>query len=91
MSSSPGVVSKVDDAATNQTLLAADENRKVASVYNDSTEVLYIKCGPTATSDDFTFKCMPGVLYETPHGYGGIIDGIWANNASGKARVTAFY
>lgn len=75
------------DQASNATLKASNGNRLAIIILNDSTAILYVKYGATATSDDFTHKLQPGdVLRE--ESYTGQIDGIWASDASGKARIT---
>lgn len=80
-------ITRVNDAATNQTILAANDSRVRAIIFNDSTEILYLKYGTTATSTDFTHKLQPGDTVFIDD-YRGKIDGIWANNASGAAQVT---
>jgi hypothetical protein len=83
-----GTTSSVNDTASSATILAANTSRLGATVQNDSTEILYLKLGATATVTDYTVKMAVGSYFEVPFGYTGIIDGIWANNASGAARVT---
>ncbi|HYE76826.1 MAG TPA: hypothetical protein VEI97_02475, partial [bacterium] len=56
-------------------------------IFNDSTEALYVKYGATATTSDFTVKIAAGGYLEENH-YRGRVDGIWAANASGSARIT---
>lgn len=82
------VLANTNDAATSATLLAANAARKGAIIYNDSTVYLYIKFGATASLTSFTHKMAPDSMYELPFGYTGKIDGIWASDASGAARVT---
>ena len=58
-------------------------------VYNDSTEILYLKYGATASTTSYTVQIPAGGYWEMPFPiYTGAIDGIWANNASGVARIT---
>jgi len=80
-------VTSVVSLATNVTLLASNSSRKGASVFNDSTQVLSLKLGATASATSFTVKMDAGDYYEVPYGYTGIIDGIWVS-ANGNARVT---
>lgn len=80
----------VNDTASSTTLLASNSARKGASIYNDSTVDLYMKLGATASSTSFTYKLVAGAYYEVPFGYTGIIDGIWASDASGAARIVEF-
>lgn len=78
--------SSVVASATNVTLLAANSIRLGATIYNDSSSLLYIKLGTTATASDFTIRLFPLSYWEVPFGYTGKIDGFWAN-ASGHARI----
>lgn len=89
-SSATATVTSVADSASNQTLLASNTNRKGASIHNDSTVDLYVKLGTTATTTDFTIKMAANSYYEVPYNYTGRIDGIWASDASGSARITEF-
>lgn len=79
--------SSVAGSASNVTLLASASTRKGATIFNDSTAILYIKLGSTASTSSFTFKAQPDDYYEVPFGYTGIIDGIWSS-ATGNARIT---
>lgn len=72
------------------TLLAANTARLGASIYNDSSAVLYVSLGATCTTTSFTVIVPPSGFYEsTPpaNPYVGIITGVWAS-ATGNARVT---
>lgn len=81
-------VSSVASSATAVTIMAANAARRSIGIYNDSTQILYIKFGTAATTSDFTTKIHPDTLYEMPDpAYQGIITGIWAA-ANGNARVT---
>lgn len=82
-----GTLSNVASSATSVTLLAANVARQGATIYNDSTQVLYAKFGATASATSFTVLMVAAAYYEVPFGYTGIIDGIWAS-ANGNARVT---
>lgn len=92
--SSPAIssVTSVDDSASNQTLVVARAARKGLYIWNNSTEILYIKFGATATTSSWTIRLGAGDYYEAPSPcYTGIVDGIWANNASGSAKITEVY
>lgn len=85
-------LSNVAGSATSVTLLAANNNRVGATITNDSSVVLYIKFGTTASTTSYTVvlagaASAPFSYYEVPAGYAGRIDGIWAS-ATGNARVT---
>lgn len=86
---SGSAITSVPDAAADTLILAANALRKGATVYNDSTEILYLTLDNTAASlTNFTTKMQPDSYYEVPFGYSGEIRGIWAANAAGNARVT---
>lgn len=81
----------VASSGSNVTLLAARVGRRGAYIFNDSTQILYVKLGATATTTSFTHKMAAGDVWRVePHEYNGIIDGIWAS-ANGFARVTEIY
>lgn len=86
---STGALDSVNDSTTEGPVLAANANRKGATIFNDSTEVLYLALSDeVASATNYTVKMAPGGYYEVPFGYTGEINGLWANNASGAARVT---
>jgi len=82
-----GTHASVASSASNVTLLAANSSRKGFSIFNDSTQVLYVKLGATATTSSYAFQVAAGGYYENgPVVYSGNVDGIWAS-ANGNARV----
>jgi hypothetical protein len=83
---STNAVTSVSASTSNQTLLAANTSRIGATVYNDSSEILYLKLGVIASTTSFTVQMESKTYYETPYGYTGQIDGLWAN-AVGAARI----
>lgn len=87
---STATLSNVNDTASSTTLLSSNANRKGAMIFNDSTEILYVKFGTTASTTSFTVKMLGGSYYELPGPvvYTGRIDGIWAADGSGAARIT---
>lgn len=74
-------------SASNVTVLASNANRLGATVFNDSSSIVYLKLGATATSSSYTVQMSALSYYEVPFGYTGIIDGIWVT-ATGNARTT---
>ncbi len=90
--SSTGTLSNVASNASSVTLLAANTSRVGATIWNDSTQVLYVKFGTTASTTSATIRMAASTAtqtsyYEVPFGYTGRIDGIWAS-ANGFARIT---
>ncbi len=60
------------------------------AIFNDSTAVLYVKFGATASSSSYTVQIAAGGYFEFPVPvYAGEVDGIWAS-ANGNARTTAW-
>ena len=86
--SGTGTVTAVADSAASQTLLASDANRKGFRIVNDSTVALYAKYGITASTTSFTCA-IPAGGYLDENTYHGQVDGIWASDASGSARITS--
>lgn len=83
-------LANVASSASNVTLQASNTARRVWKVFNDSTAVLYVKFGATASATSYTVQIAAGGFYEMePPVYTGIIDGIWAS-ANGNARVTEY-
>ena len=89
----PGVagattVTRVTSAATTTSLLAANLSRKGAYFFNESTAILYLKFGATASVTSYTVQIVPSGYYELPTPvYSGAIDGIWAS-ANGAVQIT---
>ncbi len=81
-------LSNVASSASNVTLLASNAARKGAAIYNDSTQILYVKFGATASATSFVVAMAAASYYEFPQPvFTGIVDGLWAA-AQGSARVT---
>jgi hypothetical protein len=81
-------VTSVARSNASQTFLLANTSRKGATLYNDSGAFLYVKFGITASDTDFTVRLASQSYYEVPFSYTGRIDGIWASNGAGDARIT---
>lgn len=85
-------IASVDASATSVTLKAANANRCGLNIYNDSDKALYVKYGATASAGSFTVKILAGGYFEMPEPiYTGTVDGIWAADPTGAARVTELY
>lgn len=95
LASATGTISSVSSTVTaNTTLLASNANRLGATIFNESTAILYIAfgatCGPTLTPTTYTVQIAAGGFYElsTPAiVYTGVITCTWSA-ANGSARVT---
>lgn len=88
--STTAVTANVASSATNVAVFAAASNTKARTVYNDSTAVLYLKFGATASASSYTVQIAAQGYYEFPQPvYAGQVDGIWAS-ANGNARVTSW-
>ena len=76
-------------SASDITLLAANNDREGAIIYNNSNRPMYIKFGSAASTASFTVKLASFDYYEVPAGYTGEIHTLWGDgSASGDARVT---
>lgn len=87
--STTSAVTSVAGSATSVSLLASNASRKGATFYNESTAILYLKLGATASTSSYTVQLVAGAYYELPFvkTYTGAIDGIWAS-ANGNVRIT---
>ena len=83
-------LANVASSASSVTLFAAAGAVRARAIYNDSTAVLYVKFGATASATSYTVQMAAGDYYEFPQPcYGGVVTGIWAT-ANGNARVTSW-
>ncbi|HEY6276021.1 MAG TPA: hypothetical protein VIX86_06785 [Streptosporangiaceae bacterium] len=84
-------LANVASSATNVSVFAAAAGHvNGRTVYNDSTQVLYLKFGATASATSHTVQIGPGGYYEFPAPvYSGEADGLWAS-ANGSARLTSW-
>lgn len=81
-------LANVASSATNVTVFAADSDANARTIFNDSTAVLYLKFGVTASTTSYTVQINSNSYYEFPQPtYAGQVDGIWAS-ANGNARTT---
>ena len=81
-------VTRVSSSATVVTLKAANTSRRGLYIFNESTQVLYIKFGSAATNTDYTVRMVANSYFELPEPmYNGIVTGIWVS-ANGAAQVT---
>jgi hypothetical protein len=81
-------LTNVTSSASSVTIDAANSARRGMIIHNDSTAILFLKYGATASATSYTVEMGPGAYWEMPKPiYTGIIDGIWSA-ADGFARVT---
>ena len=85
--SSTPTQTSVAASASNVSLLASNGSRLGATIYNDSSAVLYRRLGASASTTNYTVAMAANSYYEAPFNYTGAIDGIWAS-ATGNARIT---
>lgn len=86
--SSNATLSNVSSSASNGTLLSQNTDRIGVLIFNDSTSILYLKYGATASVSSYSVRMESGSYWEMPQPiFTGQIDGIWAS-ANGAARVT---
>lgn len=89
-------ITRVAASASSVQLLAANSKRRHFFVHNNSTQVLFLSLGNTASltagSEVFTTHMNPNETFEweSPFGgYTGTVHGIWAAaDASGEALMT---
>jgi hypothetical protein len=79
-------VTSVDDTASSTTLIAANESALERIVQNDSSSILYVKFGATASPTDYSVKLYTDDVLTTS--YTGRMDGIWSANSTGAAKIT---
>lgn len=88
ISDQSATLANVSSSASSVTVFSASAAAKGRAVYNDSTAVLYLKFGTTASTTSYTVQLASGDYFEFPQPlYGGRVDGIWAS-ANGAARTT---
>lgn len=85
--SATGTQTSVASSATSVQLLAANTARIGVIIFNDSTQVCFVKFGTTASATSFAYRLTANSTLEVPYGYTGRIDAIWAS-ANGNARIT---
>lgn len=77
--------------ATDVLILAGNDTRNGAIIFNESTAILYLTLAKaTATVTNYSVQVAPGGVYLNKYtDYCGEIRGIWAS-ANGAAMVTEF-
>ena len=83
-------LANVAGSATSVPLFAEAGSANGRTVFNDSSAILYLKFGTTASVTSYTVQIPAGGYFEFPVPvYAGEADGIWAS-ATGNARTTAW-
>ena len=85
------VLANVASANSSTTLFSVTGRALGRTIYNDSTQVLYVALdGSVASSSNYTVQLAAGAYYEFPQPVvSGKVTGIWAS-ANGNARVTSW-
>lgn len=88
ITSATATLSNITSTTVSTTLLTSNTARIGGTIYNDSTAILYLKFGTTASTTSFTAKLLAEDYYElSPPIFTGHITGIWAAT-NGAARAT---
>lgn len=74
-------------ATASTSLLASNANRLGATIYNDSSNTLYLKLAATASVTSYTLKLSQDDYYEVPYAYTGVINGIWTATTGSSLLV----
>lgn len=82
-----GTVTTASVTNSNTTVLASNNNRMGATIYNEGSVTALVKLGSTASATSYTVKIITDAYYEVPFGYTGIITGITASGTA-TLRVT---
>lgn len=83
---STSVTTCISGATTSLTLKASNTGRIRATIYNNSTQNLYVKEGATASATSYTYLLGSGDLVIIDD-YVGQVDGVW-NGVNGSAQVS---
>lgn len=82
------VVTSASFSTSTVLLAAANNTRRVLTVYNDSNRNLYLKNGPSASLGDWNVRLPPNAYFEEPQPiWQGEVTCVWAAGGSGYARV----
>ncbi len=86
-----GTHSQVASVNTSTTILAANDQRKGATIFNTDANALNLKLdGSTATTASAHVRLTQNQYYEIPFSYTGLITGIWEADGAGAANVCEF-
>ncbi len=80
-------ISFLTASVTSQLLTGSNSSRVGLTVFNNSTANAWVRLGGPVQTNAFSFKMTAGDYYETPYGYTGRLDILWAT-ATGSAMLT---
>jgi hypothetical protein len=85
------VPTRVASSVADTLILAANQYRRGATIFNTETSPLQLLLAPgVASSTNFTIQIAPSTYFEVPFGYTGVIRGLWTAVTTGAAQVTEF-
>lgn len=78
-------------AATGSAIeLLASNNRVGFSIYNHSTNILYLKFGAGLSYTSFSVALGSNAFYESQNAYSGPVYGLWDTPVTGSAQITEY-
>jgi len=84
---STSIITSVAVSTSNVVLLANNSLRLGATLFNDSSSLVYVKLGSVATTSSYTIKLFPQSYFEIPFGYTNVVSGFWTTAVSGNMFV----
>lgn len=83
--------SLIAPSTSNVRLLDANVLRIGASIFNDTTKILYLKLGDVASPTSYTVQIISKAYFEIPYVWAGNIEGVWEEGVTGTGvLVTEF-
>lgn len=88
--SATSAVTSVAASTTTATMLASNANRVLASFFNATNKICFIKFAATASLTSYSIQLFPNSYMEVPSDYTGICDFIQPAGATGNILVTEY-
>jgi hypothetical protein len=85
------VTTQVPASTTAVVISAANPDRKMYSITNQSAKSLFLDFDNEVTLTAYAYEVKPGVVYEMPVPFLGDVRGIWAAGATGQCKVVEFF
>jgi hypothetical protein len=85
------VTTQVPASTTAVVISAANPDRKMYSITNQSAKSLFLDFDTEVTLTAYAYEVKPGVVYEMPVPFLGDVRGIWAAGATGNCKVVEFF